>query len=162
MAQISPENLRHAMRQWTSGVAVLTSLAEGSQHGMTVNSFTSISLEPPLVCVALAKDARSQKMVEQSGVFGVTILAEDQADISDRFAGRIPEDGDRLFGLELYFLSSGVPLLEDGLVGLDCRVIHSYESQNSVLYVGEVVDIKHTRDGNPLVYHNRIYRRISA
>ncbi len=161
MAEIRPEILRHAMRHWASGVAVLSTIDEGVTHGMTVNSFTSISLEPALVSVSLARNAKTQRMVDQSEVFGITILSEYQADISDRFAGRIPEDEDRFYGLEVYSLVSGVPLLSEGLVGLDCRVVHKFESPNSVLYVGEVVAVKHTHEGKPLVYHNRIYHRLA-
>jgi len=88
--QVTAEMVRHAMRHWTTGVAVVTARLDDQIHGMTVNSFTSISLEPPLVSATLAAGTRTQSLVEQTGVFGVTILSEGQADISDRFAGRMP------------------------------------------------------------------------
>lgn len=158
--QVTAEILRHVMRRWTTGVAVVTSRFEGEQHGMTVNSFTSVSLDPPLVCVTLAVETRTRNLVERSGVFGVTILGEGQADLSDRFAGRLPEVEDRFAGLETFELESGVPLLRDGLVSLDCRVVHRYATQNSVLYVGEVTAVQHTSEDWPLVYHNRLYHRL--
>lgn len=158
--QVSAEMLRHAMRHWTTGVTVVTSCYETLRQGMTVNSFTSISLEPPLVTVTLAAGTRTQNMVEQSGVFGVTILSEGQADLSDRFAGRTPGDEDRFDGLETFELVSGVPLLQDGLVSLDCRVVHRYPTVDSILYIAEVVAIRHTSEGRPLVYHNRLYHKL--
>ncbi|GAP12056.1 conserved protein/domain typically associated with flavoprotein oxygenases, DIM6/NTAB family [Bellilinea caldifistulae] len=154
------EALRNAMRHWTTGVAVLTGRAGEIQHGMTVNSFNSLSLDPPLVGVTLANTTRTRNLVEQSGVFGVTILAEDQADIADRFAGRIPEDEDRMAGIETFTLVSGVPLLTSGLVCLDCRVVQRYPMKNSTLYIAEVLSVHHNRPGQPLVYHNRVYHRL--
>lgn len=158
--QVTAEMLRHAMRQWTTGVSVVTSRFESQQHGMTVNSFTSVSLEPALVAVTLAVGTRTQNLVEKSGVFGVTILSEGQAELSDHFAGRTPGDVDRFAELETFELASGVPLLREGLVSLDCKVVHVYPTENSVLYVGEVLAIKHTAEGRPLVYHNRLYHRL--
>lgn len=160
MEQISGEILRNAMRNWTTGVAVLTACAGENQHGMTVNSFTSLSLDPPLVSVTLANTTRTRDLVEQSGAFGVTILAEDQAEMADRFAGRMPEDEDRMTGIETFTLVSGTPLITSGLVCLDCKVIHRYPMKNSTLYIGEVVAVRHNREGQPLVYHNRVYHRL--
>lgn len=158
--QVTAEVLRHVMRNWTTGVVVVTSRFDGQQHGMTVNSFTSVSLDPPLVCVTLAVDTRTRNLVERSGVFGVTILSEGQADLSDRFAGRLPDVDDRFSGQETFELVSGVPLLRDGLVSLDCRVVHRYPTDHSVLYVGEVVAVEHTSEGGPLVYYNRLYHKL--
>lgn len=158
--QISAEILRHVMRRWTTGVAVVTSRFENQQHGMTVNSFTSVSLDPALVSVTLAVNTRTQNLVERSGVFGVTILGEGQADLSDRFAGRMPADEDRFAGVETFELVSGVPLLQGGLVSLDCRVVHRYQADHSVLYVAEVIAVRHTSEAGPLVYHNRLYHKL--
>lgn len=158
--QVTAEMLRHAMRHWTTGVSVVTSRFENQTHGMTVNSLSSVSLDPPLVSVALATNTRTQNMVEQTGVFGVTILGEGQAEISDRFAGRIPGGEGKFAGLKTFELVSGVPLLQDGLVSLDCRVVHRYAAVNSVLYVAEVVAVQHTAEGGPLVYHNRLYHKL--
>lgn len=160
MEQVSGEILRNVMRNWTTGVAVLSACAGENRHGMTVNSFTSLSLEPPLVSVTLANTTRTRNLVEQSGAFGVTILAEDQAEMADRFAGRIPEDEDRMTGIETFTLVSGTPLITSGLVCLDCKVIHRYPMKNSTLYIGEVVAVRHNREGQPLVYHNRVYHRL--
>ncbi len=160
MSQVPAESLRQAMRQWTTGVTVVTSRFGGLRHGMTVNSFTSLSLDPPLVSVTLALETRTQRLVEQSGIFGVTILKEDQAEISDRFAGRIPEGNDRFAGFEVFELVSGVPFIQGGLAFLDCKVIHAYAMRSSKQYIGEVVAVQIARDGHPLVYHKRVYHRL--
>ncbi len=160
LSQLPAEYLRHAMRQWTTGVTVVTSRVGDHRHGMTVNSFTSLSLEPPLVSITLALETRTQRLVEQSGYFGVTILNVDQVEISDRFAGRIPEGTDRFEGVETFELVSGAPFIQGGLAFIDCKVIHSYAMPSSKLYIGEALAVQTARDGLPLVYHNRLYHRI--
>ena len=153
--------LRQAMRHWTTGVSVVTSQFEGHRHGMTVNSFTSISLEPPRVVVTLANRTRTCALVRQSGCFGVSILRASQQELSERFAGHIPEEGDRFHGLEIMTTSNGLTLLAGCLAGLDCRVIHTYEMPDSTLFVGEVLEVLLAEDeGEPLLYHNRSYRRL--
>jgi flavin reductase (DIM6/NTAB) family NADH-FMN oxidoreductase RutF len=84
-----PESMRRAMRHWVAGVTVVTSIGQGIQHGMTVSSFTSISLIPPMILVSLERATRTYELVTQSGIFGVSILRLEQQLISERFAGRI-------------------------------------------------------------------------
>lgn len=154
------ESLRQAMRHWTSGVAVVTSRFGDRRHGMTVNSLTSISLDPPMVTVTLANATRTFELVRLSGIFGVTILAADQAAISDRFAGRDAHEEDRFAGLDTFTLSSGAAFLRGGLAFLDCRVVLSYPFQNSTLLIGEVIAIESLQEADPLIYHNRVYRKL--
>lgn len=154
------EQLRQAMRAWTTGVSVVTSTAGGRVHGMTVNSFTSVSLDPPRVTVTLAHPTRTYALVKASGVFAVTILRADQWELSDRFAGRVPEDGDRFAGVPTFALVSGAPLIENGLGFVDCRVVHEFEMINSTLFVGEVLAAQRSEGDDPLAYFNRIYHRL--
>jgi flavin reductase (DIM6/NTAB) family NADH-FMN oxidoreductase RutF len=159
-SSVQPEALRQAMRQWATGVTVVSSQDHGVRHGMTVSSFTSISLEPPLVLVSLAKAARTHDLVQRSGVFGVTLLAQSQQQISERFAGRIPEDQDRYAGLETFTLTTGAPFLRGGLTCLDCEVVAVQEAGNNTLFIGQVVDLQVKQDGIPLIYYDQGYRRL--
>src|SRR5215510_2833870 len=98
---LDPEQLRHAMRAWTTGVTVVTAAHAGQRYGMTVNSFTSISLDPPLISVALKKLTHTHELVEKSGEFSVTILSAAQKKLSDIFAGKHPEVTDRFDGVAI-------------------------------------------------------------
>lgn len=149
------EQLRRAMRHWTTGVSIVTSHHEGVAHGMTVNSFASVSLEPALVVVTLAHQTRTHALVRQSGRFGVTILARSQEHLAEVFAGRVPDGGDRFAGVATFTLGSRVPLIEGGLAGLDCRVVHEHDMPNSTLFVGQVESVQLAEDGEPLLYYNR-------
>lgn len=156
-----PEQLRSAMRQWATGVAIVTATHNGISHGMTVSSFTSVSLTPPQVLISLAQDTRTHALVRESKFFGVTLLAQGQQDISDRFAGRMPDDQDRLAGLETFALETGVPLLMGGLANFDCRVIATFTSGTHSIFIGAVLAAVGQPDANPLLYYNRDYRRIA-
>lgn len=160
MMQNPSESLRQAMRHWTSGVSVVTSCYGDHRHGMTVNSLTSVSLDPPLVTVTLANATRTYELVRLSGIFGVTILAADQAALSDRFAGRDSHDEDRFAGLDAFTLSSGAPFLRGGLAFIDCRVVYSYPLPHSTLLIGEAIAIESLQEADPLIYHNRMYRKL--
>jgi len=157
---LDPETLRRAMREWTTGVTVVTTCLDGQQHGMTVNAFTSVSLEPPLVLVSLERTTRTHGLVERAGIFGVTILAEDQREVSERFAGRVSDRADRFAGLEVDTLVSGVPFLRGGLAYLDCRVVQRIPAGTHTLFIGEVIAAQGDGGGAPLVYLNREYRRL--
>jgi flavin reductase (DIM6/NTAB) family NADH-FMN oxidoreductase RutF len=154
------ELLRQVMRHWPTGVAVVATQAGGLRHGMTVNSFASVSLEPPVVTVTLANPTRTCALLKQSGILGITVLSEDQGAISDRFAGRIPEEGDRFAGLETFSLSTGAPLLQGGLAYLDCRVRASHPLEHSTLFLLDVVAALPTALSQPLVYFNRQYHKL--
>jgi flavin reductase (DIM6/NTAB) family NADH-FMN oxidoreductase RutF len=156
----NPEEFRRAMRQWATGVTVVSVAYQGIFHGMTVSSFTSLALHPPLVLIALEKGTRTHGMLEQAGFFGVTILAQDQWEISDRFAGRHTEHQDRFENLETFTLVSGAPLLAGGLAHFDCRVIHSHEAGTHIIFVGDVLATQTLVEGRPLLYYNQAYRGI--
>lgn len=151
------------MRHWASGVAVVTSTAGGVQHGMTVNSLVSVSIDPPMVTVTMANSTRTLALVRKSGVFGVTMLALEQQEIAELFAGRIPEEGDRMTGLPTFELVTGAPLLSGGLAYLDCRVVHEYQMPTSTLFVAEVLAVEDGAGGRPpLLYFNRDFTRLAG
>jgi flavin reductase (DIM6/NTAB) family NADH-FMN oxidoreductase RutF len=154
---LDPEKLRHAMRAWTTGVVIVTSLYEGQQYGMTVNSFTSISLEPPLICVTLKRLTHTHDLVVKSGMFSVTILTSAQKELSDRFAGKMPNLVDRFEGIQTETISLDSPVFKDGLAYFDCRIVNSVPVGENTLFIAEVLDARGEGEGVPLVYHNREY-----
>ena len=166
MSDAHPESiselLRLGMRQWATGVTIVTTHSGGEWHGMTVSSFTSISLSPPLILVSLQNETRTQALVKQSGVFGVTILDETQAGVSDRFAGRPIEVPDRFAGLETFVLTTGSPMLQIGLANFDCHVAATYSVVEHTLFIGEVVAVRLGQEKLPLIYYNRNYRYLRS
>ncbi|HSG45986.1 MAG TPA: flavin reductase family protein [Anaerolineales bacterium] len=157
---LDPEQLRHAMRAWTTGVAVVTATHEGQRYGMTVNSFTSISLEPPLITLTLKQLTHTHELVEKSGEFALTVLSADQNELSDRFAGKLPEITDRFEGVSIDKLIIDAPLIKGGMAYLNCRVENSIPIGENTLFIAEVIAAKGDGDGDPLVYHNRVFWKL--
>jgi flavin reductase (DIM6/NTAB) family NADH-FMN oxidoreductase RutF len=156
---VSEEVIKKVMRRWPSGVAIVSSVYKQTFHGLTANSFTSVSIKPPIVSVTINNLTRTHHMIQDSGIFGITILSETQADLSERFAGRTHED-DRFKGLDIFTLISGVPLIFGGAAHLDCRIIYSYGMPNSTLFLGEVTSAQISETITPLIYFNREYHQL--
>lgn len=157
------EQLREGMRYWASGVGITTAAHQGVRHGMTVSSFTSVSLEPPVVLVSLHNQTRTHQLVMDSGAFAVTLLAEAQEEVSARFAGQIEDDQDRFVGLDTFTLETGSPLLAGGVAFFDCRLIDTYATATTTVMFGEVVAArvpKNAEEIPPLLYQNRAYRKM--
>ena len=158
---LDSEKLRAAMRAWSAGVTVVTAVHEGHKHGMTVNSFTSISLEPAMITISLRASTRTHELVSKSRAFGLTILSAEQSKISDLFAGKITEI-DRFADLQTETLVTGSPLIVGGLAWLDCRVVETFDVGENTLFIAEVLAARDTNDGQPLIYHNRKYWSLSG
>jgi len=157
-----PDGLRAALRFWTTGVSIVAASHGDTTHGMTVNSFTSLSLDPPLVSVSLEKVTRTHQLVDETGAYAVTILSEEQRALSDRFAGRDSEHSRRFDGVETFTLETGSPILREGLAFFDCRVVSRHDAGTHTLFIGEVLACGQFSDsGQPLVYFNRGYRKIA-
>jgi flavin reductase (DIM6/NTAB) family NADH-FMN oxidoreductase RutF len=157
---LDSEQLRHAMRAWTTGVAIITAMYEGQRYGMTVNSFTSISLDPPMISLALKRLTHTHELVEKSGEFSVTVLASNQSDLSDRFAGKTPNIADRFEGVEVEKLLIDAPLIKGGIAFFNCRVVNSTPIGENSLFVAEVIAARGQGEGDPLVYHNRVFWKL--
>ncbi|MGA9534087.1 MAG: flavin reductase family protein [Anaerolineales bacterium] len=155
---VEPDVLRIVMRRWTTGVTLVTSCHEGAIHGMTVSSFTSVSLAPPLVLVSLERAARTHRMVLESRRFAVAMLAADQQELSDRFAGRVADELDRFDGVPFERAPSGCPIPEGCLSYLDCTVVATHDAGTHTVYIGEVDDANVLREAPPLVYFDQDYR----
>ncbi len=151
---------RLALRHWTTGVTIVSVNFQGVQHGMTVSSFTSVSLSPPTVLISIEKTTRTHQLLMKAGFFGVTILNSDQKEISDRFAGRKTEYQDRFEGLKVHTILTGAPFLEGGLSYLDCKVIDAHLVGTHTLFIGEVLAVEISHDGEPLVHFNQHYCKL--
>jgi len=138
--------LRRAVGAFATGVTVVT-VSEGTVlHGMTANSFTSVSLSPPLVLVSVDKKARMHAVLPRVGRFGMSVLASDQGDVAMHFAGRPGLDGCFAFAS-----LSGTPVIDHALAQLACSLVASQDAGDHTLYIGKVDDTMR-RDGRPLVF----------
>jgi flavin reductase (DIM6/NTAB) family NADH-FMN oxidoreductase RutF len=157
---VESDLLRQAMRFWATGVTIVTAAHAGVQHGMTVSSFTSVSLMPAQVLISLSQNTRTHDLIMRSHHFGISMLDSSQVELSDRFAGRVADDLNRLEGVETITLVSGTPLLKHGLAQLDCHVVTTIGSGTHTIFVGDVLSAQSGNDADPLIYYNRAYQKI--
>lgn len=155
----TPEQMRDTLRLWASGVSVVTTASGDRRAGMTVSAFNSLSIDPPLVLVCLQKDTTTAQLLQETGHFAVSILAGSQADISDRFAGRVPLEHkeDRFIGVPTRTIITGSPILAECVAWLDCRIHEQHDGSSHWIVVGAVVATGFYPDRNPLLYYNRSY-----
>ena len=159
---VDSEIMRQAMRRWATGVTIVTTQYGEIRHGMTVSSFISVSLAPPLLMVSLQDNSRTRHLVEQSNIFGVVLLDHSQQELSNRFAGRISDDDDRFEGLETYTLATGAPFPEGGMASFDCRVVLTYKIGGHTLFIGDVVAMQIGKEEKPLIYYEQAYWQLAS
>jgi flavin reductase (DIM6/NTAB) family NADH-FMN oxidoreductase RutF len=157
---IDPRAFRDAMGRFVTGVCVATTLdPEDKPVGVTVNSFTSVSLDPPLVLFCLEKTARTRPAFEAAGRFAVNVLGEAHRDLSTRFA-KAPTDWT---GVAAATAATGVPVLTEALTVLDCRTEAIHEGGDHLILVGRVVRlISDPGETRPLVYHRGGYAQLAG
>ncbi|CAG0932270.1 3-hydroxy-9,10-secoandrosta-1,3,5(10)-triene-9, 17-dione monooxygenase reductase component [Thermoflexales bacterium] len=153
------DQFKHVMRQWISGVSIVTMQSAEHRHGLTVSGFLGVSLEPPLVLISIGQELTSAAVLKDSAAYVVNFLREDQHELSNRFAGRLGEV-DRFAGLNTHQAVTGAPILDDCLAWLDCRVVSTQVVGDHTLYIGEVMAAGVNGSGKPLLYWNADYRQI--
>lgn len=133
---VNPLELRKAFGTFVTGVTVLTTIDDdGLPRGMTVNSFTSVSMEPPLLLVCVGKSASSCVAFEQTQAFAVNVLHEGQTAVSNKFASKSP---DKFAGITYDSIHTGSPVLTDSLTWFDCSVHNRIDAGDHIILVGQV------------------------
>jgi flavin reductase (DIM6/NTAB) family NADH-FMN oxidoreductase RutF len=152
------DELKDALASWASGVSVVATRVGGQVYGLTVSSFTSLSLEPPLVLVCLANRSRLTGMIRDAKAFTVSLLADDQHAASSYFAtaGREPE---ATFGnIAEETTTSGMPAVKDAMAYVSCELFSQLMLGDHTIVVGKVVQAVTRVEREPLLYHRRRYR----
>lgn len=163
-AAIDPVAFRGVAGRFATGVTVVTSGSDGDHHAMTANSFTSVSLDPVLALVSVDRTARFHDVVLRAGVFGVSVLAEDQEEAARWFAVRgRPHDLTQFAGHPHRLGErTGVVLLDRALATIECTTYSVHEAGDHTLVIGEVVGMAVPRpEDRPLVFYAGSYRSLT-
>lgn len=155
---ISSDEYRAVMGNLASGVPVVTTVWEGEFYGTTATAFSSVSLEPPLVQVTLHIKSNTRAVIEQSGIFAVNILAEDQKEIARDFATK---GIDRFEKCPVKVGASGLPLIVGSIGTLECRMTQRFPGGDHVVVLGEVMHA-YSEERPPLIYFKGRYRQLSG
>lgn len=153
---ISPSLFRHVMGHFATGVTVVTTTSNEQLTGLTVNAFTSLSLEPPLVLVCIHQQAQSHGPLTHAGLFAVNILSDTQEYLSRRFASSSTA---KFLEGEYRISEHGLPLLEGVLATLECRLVNTLPGGDHTIFVGEVISAQ-VHQGCPLLYYRSGYRQV--
>ena len=158
LATIHQQHFRRVCSKFATGITVVTlTRSDGSPMGLTVNSFTSVSLEPPLILVCLDLRTSALQDLGLGAAFAINVLSEDQRELSERFA-RFGEN-DRFEGIEWVEGEAGAPLLDGVLATVECTVVRRIEAGDHEIVIGEAQRAS-WHDGTPLVYFNSGYQAL--
>jgi len=151
--------LRAALGQYATGVAIATTLnGEGAPVGLTINSFASVSLDPPLILWSLGLGSALLPNFRDRGHFAINVLSAAQQPLADRFASRQP---DKFSGLDWQPGADGVPLLPAALARFECRLEQAVPGGDHLILIGRVLGFDRA-DGEPLIFFASRYRRLAA
>jgi flavin reductase (DIM6/NTAB) family NADH-FMN oxidoreductase RutF len=143
---------RQALGRFATGVTVITTMDEGSVHGMTANAFCSVSLEPPLVLISVGKHNHMHRFLAQSRHYAVSILSKDQEELARHFAGQSQD------GLLVPFVwHEGYPFIKGAIAYVTCRVIDMHPAGDHTLYIGRVEHLSSAEEHAPLLYYGGKY-----
>lgn len=155
---MDPRELRNALGCFATGVTIVTAMGpDGEPVGLTANSFSSVSLAPPLVQFSLDRGAQSLDAFRAAGAFAVNVLREEQTELSNLFATR---NANKFEGIGYTTWESGAPILEGALAHFDCGTYATYDGGDHLIFVGEVRRMAADLEGQPLLYFRGGYRTL--
>lgn len=157
-----PDRFRQVMGHFATGISVVTTFDADRPQGITVNAFSSVSLEPPLVMIALDRDRFITPMVRGAGRYAVSILGTNQQALSDCFAHAPVSPGREDFcGAAWHPGPTGLPLIDGSIATLECTVVETFSAGDHDLFIGRVDSLDQHGEGEaPLLYFRRHYLRI--
>lgn len=160
MANVSPDDFRGALGSWAAGVSVVTTNQNGQLYGITVSSFSSLSMDPLLVLVCIANSNKLANMVKETKKFAVSILAEGQDEISGWFSKSGREPVRSFDAFDTFTAETGCPIISGSIAHLDCELYEAFPGGDHIIAVGHVLAAGFDPNVNPLMYFRRGYRTV--
>ena len=156
----SSDAFRDVMRRFPTGVTVVGAAYEGLKRGMTVNAFTSVSLDPHMVVICISKDSGCHGLIENSGTFSVSVLSEDQSELSGKFANHEEIEVHQFLGVDHHSGSLGNPLVDGAIAELECTVADRLPAGDHTLFVGKVASARLISGKGPLIFYQSRYVKV--
>ncbi len=157
-----PKVLRRAFGAFATGVIVVTTGGD-TPHGMTANSFTSVSLDPPLVLVCIDRSAIMHESLGATGCFGVSVLAAHQEPVARHFANRWRALGAAQFDAVGWLPGrlTGAPLIDGALARFECELWRSYDGGDHTIFIGRLLSLDRHADGEALLFFHGQFRQFN-
>lgn len=153
---VDEARFRQTMGYFASGVTVVTTQHEGRLYGMTISSFTSLSLNPPLILICVDQHISNHDAIKHAQRFVINVLEQRQEHLSRRFASR---EDDKFVGVAWHDGHLGLPVLEGALAVIECHLYNTLPGGDHTIFVGEVVHVE-VGEGSPLLYYRRGYHEL--
>lgn len=151
---------RQALGTFPTGVAIITTRdSEGRPIGITCNSFSSVSLEPPLVLWSLRTASKNLSAFRACNGFAINVLADDQSELSARFASS--SIADKFCGVDYWLSAEGLPLIGGSIARFHCETFAEHEAGDHVIFIGHVTQFEHAREDDPLVFYKGAYMMLA-
>jgi len=159
--KVDPLELRRVLGRFATGVTVVTSRIGEQTRGITVNSFTSVSLDPPIVLICIDHSARTYRFLPDAGIFAVNVLNEAQLPICEIFARRLAENpDDELANVPYHEGVTGAPLIDGAIAHIECRIVGKHEVGDHAIFLGEVVAATPVQEAPPLLFFRGGFPRL--
>ncbi len=155
------DTYKQVMSYWPSGVAIVTSEHEAQRYGMTVSSFTSVSLHPAMISVCIDKRSQMCLLLQKSKHFAINLLADTQVDLGKAFANHELSMAQRFEKAEFETHETSSPVLKSCLGWLDCRMSSFHDTGDHLIYVGEVLKGHAFGEGSPTIFYRRGWHGLS-
>ena len=150
-------HLRNVLGHFATGVTVITTQDKNANpSGLTANAFTSLSLNPPLALICVDKKAQCYSCFDESKIFAINFLNEDQETISRRFATR---GADKFAHIEWHRSQNGFALIDGAIGYIECKIVQSHDGGDHTIYIGEIVSAT-AAEGRPLLFFKGKYHRL--
>ncbi|CDQ39886.1 MULTISPECIES: flavin reductase family protein [Virgibacillus] len=153
---VDNRSFRKVMGQFATGITVVSANYHREIIGMTVNAFMSVSLDPKLIAISIDENARMYKKLQETKAFGISILAEEQAELSKVFARQL-DQGNRVIP---FVQQADVPVINGSLATLSCEVNEKVVAGDHMIFIAEVTAINQN-EGNPSIFYGGNYRKLS-
>jgi flavin reductase (DIM6/NTAB) family NADH-FMN oxidoreductase RutF len=154
---VSSSQFRQVLSRFATGVTIVTVKNQQGVHGLTVNAFTSVSLEPPLILICIQKTGVSHDALSESKHFVVNILSSQQKNLADRFANANLSSSERFQNLSYQLNAQGIPILSGTLGHLECRVVNELDGGDHSIFLSEVEQAEVSEVKEPLIFYNSQY-----
>ena len=157
---LDPSRLRQAFGVFPSGVVAVAASVDGRLVGLAASSFTSVSLDPPLVSVSIARTSKTWPDLRRAGRLGVTVLAAHHGQVCRQLAGPVEH---RFDGIAATVTGTGAVTVDDGLARFDCSIYREVEAGDHLIVLLRLHAVEHTadQDSGPLVFHRSAFGRLS-
>jgi 3-hydroxy-9,10-secoandrosta-1,3,5(10)-triene-9,17-dione monooxygenase reductase component len=163
MSSIDGQIFKNLLACWSTGITVISVSRDDEWQAFTANSFASVSMNPPMICMNVANRLDAKEYIENVGHFAISILTSEQLELGKRFAGYYDDKQiNRFHGLHCETTLDGDPILPNSMAWLACKVEHTLNLGENTMFVGRVIEGDSTEAHSPLIYHNRQWGKFQS